>query len=644
MKRHIQLAILLFTLLFFQQHATSQIKLPRLVSDSMVLQRDVPVNVWGWASKGEVVQLRFNNKQYMATTNDAGKWTIALPATKAGGSYTMQFKASNSIEIKNIVFGDVWVCSGQSNMELPMARVMDNYPEEINQCTNPFIRAFNILTTVNFKQPQDDLTTGNWMTSNSANLPRFYAGAYFFAKELYAKYKVPIGLIQTAVGGSPAESWLSEDALQAFPHYTQIANQFTNDNYVDSIRKRDAEQTNAWYNEIWKNDIGQHEETKWYEADYDASNWSQMDVPGLWSDNGLNTNGVVWFRRDIDVPASMTGVPARLFLGNMYDRDSVYINGKFVGTTGYQYPPRKYNLPAGILNPGKNSITIRIINYVGKGGFYRDKPYRLTAANESIDLKGKWHFKLGAAAKPAPSTTTFHYQPGVLYNAMIAPLIQYAVKGVIWYQGESNTGKAKEYETLFPAVINNWRAKWNRPKMPFLYVQLANYMEAKNQPSESNWAALREAQLKALSVPNTAMAVAIDIGEWNDVHPVSKKEIGHRLALAAQGIVYANKQVEYSGPVYQSMKIDGNKIILSFTHAVTGLVAKNGDLKQFAIAGADKKFVWAKAIIKGNTVIVWNDEVKNPVAVRYAWADNPEGANLYNKQGLPASPFRTDNF
>jgi sialate O-acetylesterase len=314
----------------------------------------------------------------------------------------------------------------------------------------------------------------------------------------------------------------------------------------------------------------------------------------------------------------------------------------FVGTTSYQYPPRWYSLPPNVLKAGPNTVVVRVISNIGKGGFVLDKPYQIVCEGGTIDLKGPWLYRLGARMEPLASQTFIRWKPLGLFNAMLAPLLNYAIKGVIWYQGESNAERPIEYRDLFPAVIRDWRAKWNQGDFPFLFVQLPNFMEAKDQPSESNWALLREAQLRTLSLPRTGMAVAIDIGEWNDIHPLNKKDVGKRLALAAQKVAYADDKVVYSGPIYQSMKVDGDKIIIAFTNTGSGLVARGEELKTFAIAGSDKRFVWAKAKIENNRVVVWSEMVSNPVAVRYAWADNPEGANLYNAEGLPASPFRTD--
>jgi sialate O-acetylesterase len=568
-----------------------------------------------------------------------------LSELKAGGPYDMEINGSNRITLKDILIGDVWVCSGQSNMDLTMARVEERYSDVIANSNNPSIRRFFVSKRYDFNTPQEDLESGFWESANPETVLHFTATGYFFAKALYEKYKVPIGLIHASVGGSPAEAWLSEDALKKFPAHLETAIKFRDSDYLNQIADKDKAVSDAWYGLLQQKDKGMTDSQKsWFDPTYDASDWATMDVPGYWADGPLgNVNGVVWFRKEIDVPASMTGKPARLLLGRVVDSDRTYVNGKFVGSVSYQYPPRKYDLPENLLKAGKNIIVVRVVNNTGRGGFLLDKPYQLSAAGRTIDLKGPWQYKLAATMEPLSGKTFIEWQPLGLYNGMIAPLLNYTIKGVIWYQGESNTARPREYQKLFPALIADWRQSWNQGDFPFLYVQLANYMQVKDQPSESNWAELREAQLKTLTVPNTAMAVAIDIGEWNDVHPLNKEDVGKRLALGAQKIAYGNDEVVYSGPIYQSIKIEGNKISIAFTNIGGGLVAKGGgELKHFAIAGADKKFIWAKAKIKGDQVVVWNDDVPSPVAVRYAWADNPEGANLYNKEGLPASSFRTD--
>lgn len=620
----------------------SQVKLPQLVSDGMVLQRDVELKIWGWSSPSENISIQFLETTYETQANENGEWEVLIPKQKAGGPYEMIISASNTIILNDILIGDVWVCSGQSNMELTMQRVSWVYPDEIADSENNYIRHFEVPDKYDFKEPQKDLTGGKWVKANPQYVLDFSAVGYFFAKELYDKYQVPIGLINSSLGGSPAQAWLSEESLKQLPGYYDEAKRFRDDSLIEEIESSDQERMNDWYSKLDKKDEGFK---TWYKPDVDLSDWPRMNVPGHWSDTDLgDVNGVVWFRKDLELPSSLAEKKAELILGAIVDADSTFINGIYVGNTTYRYPPRRYQVPQGILKQGKNSIVIRVVNSSGKGGFVFDKDYEIQFDKDTIDLKGEWYYKLGATMEPLASQTFIRWKPLGLYNAMINPLINYKMKGVIWNQGESNASKPKDYTELMTTLINDWRNKWGQGDFPFLFVQLASFMESKDQPSESNWALLREAQLNTLSVKNTGMAVTIDIGEWNDIHPLNKKDVGKRLALAAQKIAYG-EDVVYSGPIYSSMTIKGNKIILSFDNIGSGLVTKgDGPLKQFAIAGADKRFVWANAEILDNMVIVYSDEIENPIAVRYAWADNPEGANLFNKEGLPASPFRTDDF
>ncbi|AKD05471.1 9-O-acetylesterase [Pontibacter korlensis] len=614
-------------------------KLPRLISDGMVLQRDAEAKVWGWASPGEKVSLTFQKKKYNATAGKDGKWHITLPPQKAGGPYQMAFKASNEVVVKDILFGDVWVCSGQSNMELTMERVQDKYADIIAQTNNPNIRHFEVPDKYNFKKPNADVESGSWQPATPENILKFSAVAYFFAKDLYAQYKVPVGLINSALGGSPAEAWISEEALKEFPGYYKQAQQFKNDALIDSIETKDKALSNQWYSKLNQNDVGLKQ--GWAEADFDDEDWSQMTLPGYWADEALgNVNGVVWFRKEINVPKSMAGKPAKLLLGRIVDADEVYINGKKVGNTTYQYPPRRYMFSEDVLKEGKNTIAVRVTSNGGRGGFVLDKPYELLVGDQSIDLKGEWKYKLGAQMEPTPGQTFVRWKPVGLYNAMVAPLTDYRIKGVIWYQGESNIKNPAEYTALMSKLISDWRKQWKQGDFPFIFVQLANFMEPKSTPEKSNWAALRQAQLETLAVPSTGMAVTIDAGEWNDIHPLDKKTVGERLALQARKLAYNDKKVVASGPLLQSVQAQGNKLVLTFANTGSGLATSdNRPLKHFAIAGKDKKFVWANADIQGDRVVVWSDRVADPVFIRYAWADNPEGANLYNKEGLPASPF-----
>jgi len=365
---------------------------------------------------------------------------------------------------------------------------------------------------------------------------------------------------------------------------------------------------------------------------------------------------VVWYRKEIDIPPAMVGKPARVFLGRIVDADELYINGVKVGNKTYQYPQRRYAVPENLLKAGKNIFVVRVTNNSGKGGFVPDKPYYVFTENDTVDLKGYWKYKVGEVFKPMdfsgfsnrnsntprPRRINAQNEPTSLYNAMVAPYAQYPMKGILWYQGESDTGQAKIYENYMHALITGLRTVFNNPEMPFIYAQLPNFMEVSYSPSESNWAELRDSQLKALSAPNTAMTVNIDLGEWNDIHPDNKKDVGERMALAGLKLAY-NENIVYSGPLYKGFEIADNKIRISFSHVGSGLVTKDGEaLSEFSIAGEDKKFVWAQAKIEGDQVVVWSEDVPNPKYVRYAWADNPDNPNLYNIEGLPASPFRVE--
>ena len=628
--------------------AQAQVRLPRLVSSGMVLQREQPVRLWGWAKPGENVTLTFQQKTYRATTGPDGQWRVTLPAMKAGGPYTLDIKASNELNLKNILVGDLWFCAGQSNMELPMRRVRDKYPTEVAQATNPRIRQFDVPMRYDFRGPKADVTGGSWVAATPETVLNFTAVGYFFAKEINAKYQVPVGLIKVAVGGSPAEAWLSADALKQFPKYEQQSVPYKDSALVASTKQRESAAVSAWYKQLHQADQGEAPgQPKWYAPSYDASSWATMNVPGEWADQTPlgPVNGVLWFRKEIEVLAAMVGQPARLELGTLVDADSTYINGQLVGTTGYRYPPRKYDFRAGLLKPGKNVVTVRLISNGGRGGFTPDKKYQLTAGGQTLDLRGPWQYKLGGSMPPSPGTTTFQYQPGGLYNGLVAPVLPYAIKGVLWYQGESNVGHPADYYALTSTLVADWRTHFAQPNLPFLYVQLANLNAAAKEPGESKQALVRDAQRRLLALPRTGMAVITDVGEWNDIHPLDKATVGHRLALAAEKVAYGDAKVVASGPLYQATKTTGNQAALTFESVGSGLVAKgNGPLTGFTVAGADHKFYPATARIEGAKVVVSSPAVPAPVAVRYAWADNPENANLYNKEGLPTSTFRTDDF
>jgi sialate O-acetylesterase len=623
----------------------ADVKLPSLISNGMVLQRDTRLIIWGWASPGEKVIIRFNKKSVSTITATDGSWRVSLPPMKAGGPYSMEIKGKNTIIINDILLGDVWFCSGQSNMVINMERVKEKFPDDIASADFPQIRNFFIPTVSDVISVHKDLPQGKWISASSENVLGFGAVTFFFARSIYNEYKIPIGIINSSVGGTPIEAWISEEGLKEFPNALLRIEKLRDTSYLNPIMRSVKRSSSLPASDNRSADRGTNGPVPWYDFSYMPEGWKKFWLPGYWEDQGIKgLNGVVWFRKVVDIPESFTGKPAKLFLGRIVDADNVYVNGVLSGSTAYQYPPRRYNLPAGLLKPGKNVITVRVTNNSGKGGFVPDKPYFLVAGNDSIDLRGDWLYKVGQVFRPVvqtgPAPISMQNEPAGLYNTMVAPLTDYRIKGMLWYQGESNMGNAAEYQKLLPALINDWRNKWQQGPLPFLFVQLPNFNEVQYLPTESQWAELRNGQLKSLSVTNTAMAVTIDVGEWNDIHPLQKKVIGERVALAAKKLAYGNTTIEFSGPIYKSSVKEADSIIIDFDHIGRGLKCKGSDeLYYFSIAGEDRKFVWAQTRIENNRVVVWSDEVKNPVYVRYAWSDNPEGANLYNAEGLPASPF-----
>lgn len=647
MKKINVLHLLPLILLLLCNTSTAQVKLPQIIRDSMILQRDQKVNVWGWASAGEKVKLKFNGKTYQAKADATGNWKIQLPPTKAGGPYTIDITASNKISIKEILFGDVWFCSGQSNMVHQLNIHDVTYGKVIAQANDPQIRQFWVPTLTSLQGPQKNLPGGFWKAAVGEDIRPFSAVAYFMAKNISDRYNIPVGIINASVGGTPIEAWTSEEGLKDFAALQTTITKNKDTAYLNSLTRRPPGGVGP--RPAPPVDAGMAGAVKWFDNAYVPKGWRNINIPGYWEDQGVkDLNGVVWYRREIDIPASMVGKAAKVFLGRIIDADELYINGVRVGNTTYQYPQRRYAIPSTVLKAGKNMFVIRVTNNAGKGGFVPDKPYCIFADSDTVDLKGTWQYKVGLVNRPfggggfGGGGINAQNQPAALYNAMVAPEINYTIKGFCWYQGESNAGKPQEYGALQIALIRDWRTKWNQGELPFLFVQLPGFMEYNYLPSESGWATLRQQQLQSLTVPNTAMVVAIDLGEWNDIHPDNKKDVGLRLALAARKLAY-NEDLVYSGPLYQSAQVEGNKIIVSFQHIGSGLISNDGEeLGEFAIAGADKKFVWAKAKIEGNKVIVWSDEVQSPMYVRYAWADNPVQPNLYNKEGLPASPFTNE--
>lgn len=626
---------------------SAQIRLPRLVRDSMILQRDEPVNIWGWASPKEKVSISFKNKTYKATADAAGKWSVKLPAVKAGGPYSITISGRNKIILNEILFGDVWFCSGQSNMVHQLNIHDVTYAKDIATANDPDIRQFWVPNTGNLQGPQQDLNSGYWVPAVGEQVRPFSAVAYFFAKDIHDRYHIPVGIINASIGGTPAEAWTSEEGLKDFPNYLSVIQKNKDTAYVNG-----AARSAGGFRRNPPADAGLTGTIKWFDPSYQPKGWRPINIPGFWEDQGIkDLNGIVWYRREMEIPPSMAGKAAKVWLGRIVDADELYINGKSIGTTGYQYPQRRYTVPADLLKPGKNLFVIRVTNTNGKGGFVPDKPYCIFSGNDTVDLKGTWQYKVGEVYEPfRPGGGAGNFtppvnvpnQPAALYNAMVAPLTSYNIKGVLWYQGESNTNRSAEYAKLLPALIADWRKQFRQDSLPFLYPQLPGFMDYNYSPSESSWAQLRESQRKTLSVPKTAMAVTIDLGEWNDIHPDNKKDVGLRLALGARKLVYGENMMD-AGPLFHSAEKKEGKMIISFTHTGSGLTTTDGEsLSEFSIAGSDKKFVWAKAQIDGDKIVVWSETVKDPQYVRYAWADNPVNPNLCNKEKLPASPFSTE--
>lgn len=528
-------------------------------------------------------------------------------------------------------------------MELPIARVMEKYHKEIDSYENTLIRAFKVEMTYDYNVEKTEIPKGNWYSINQNDTQRFSAVGYFFAKALYEKYQVPIGLIDTSVGGSKVESWLSEKELREYPDVMEILKDYQDTEKFNKMMQENELEISKWYTELEAKDKGLQGKNPWHSVEYQPKKWLTSYIPGKWEDQGIHIMaGVVWFKKEIELDREQTGKKTKIFLGTLRDSDRTYINGIEIGRTEYQYPPRIYNVPDGVLKEGKNVITIRAITNTYGGQFTLDKFYGLEIGEERLDLSGEWLYKIGAEVKPIPTQIFLPMIPLGLYNGMIHPIIDTEIKGVIWYQGESNTDNSCIYKERFTTLIKTWRRLWRNENLPFIYAQLTSFGELTKEPQESSWAEIREAQLQALELPHTAMAVITDIGEWNDLHPLNKKDVGNRLALAAQVLAYGEKKV-YSGPIAKSAQIKENKIVISFEQIGSGLTIKKGTiLKEFAISEDGKHFIWADAEIRDNKVIVWNETIKKPIAVRYAWADSPIDANLSNKEGLMASPFRLE--
>lgn len=619
--------------------AGAAIKMPALFSPHMVLQRDATVSIWGKADPGEQVLVEFAGQSNTATAGTDGKWKVRLasmPASSEPCNLVIRSARDNrQTIISNVVVGEVWLCSGQSNMQLQLG-LASNGVQEAAAADDPLIRLYLVPRRCCL-EPQDECA-GQWTVCTPKTAPGFSAAAFFFARRLRSELNVPVGLIQSDHGGSPAEAWGSREALAALPDFAPL---LPGIDQLKSVRRFADDKAMAAV------ETNEAEAEAMSAPGLETSRWKEMILPGTWEQAGLPLfRGLVWFRKEADLPADWAGKALQLSLPAINGVDAAWLNGVKVGATGCYskgdlswknaYTPRQYAVPAGVARSGRNIVVMRVLSPAPESapGLWRAfDPMTLTLVGgkgqKPVSLAGAWRFL------PGPQMGYSHYTPTALFNGMIHPVIPYGIRGALWYQGESNTGgRTPRYTDLFAALIGDWRARWQAGDFPFLFVQLPNYA------SMVGWPQVREDQLKTLKLTNTAMAVTIDVGDPRDIHPKDKAPVGLRLALAALATVYGRTNV-YSGPIYDSMSVEGNRIRLKFRYVGSGLTAKGGDLKWFEIAGANKAFTAAKAAIDGDTVVVWNDKITSPAAVRYAWAQDPAGCNLYNREGLPASPFRT---
>ncbi len=622
-----------------------------LFASGMVWQRNVAAPIWGWSTPGAKVSVSMNGKSAQAIADADGKWLAKLGPFQAGGPFTLTVTGLETVTLTDVLIGDVWVCSGQSNMEFGVG-LANNAKQEIASATDSNIRLFYVPH--NSQLAPQSTVKGLWEVCSPDTVAHFGWGgfsacAYFFGRQLRQDVKVPIGLIETCWGGTVAQTWVSNSALRAslpafIPQLDQIDTYAANPHYAEQFDTILAD----WWRAIDGIPAGSTI-SPYTQADFDAAAWKTMKLPIHVRDTDEKINGIFWFRKEVQIPDGWAGKDLQLHLSGIDDSDVSYFNGQKVGTTTGYANARAYPVPGAVVKAGRAIIAVRLTTDTwGWGGIcgVADEMKLINPADAAnpIALAGDWKYLVvdDFAKKTVPSRIDADpNHPTLLYNGMIAPLLPFAIKGAIWYQGESNVGSAMQYRTLLSTLITDWRTRFGVGDFPFYIVSLANLGDVDAQPKDSGWAELREAQYYAsVHVPNCGLAITLDIGDPKDIHPKNKQEVGRRLALNAEALSYG-LQLEYSGPVYKKMTVQDKNVRLDFDHLGGGLVAKGDKLKGFAIAGTDKHFVWADAVIEGNTIIVSSPDVALPVAVRYNWDDNPVG-NLFNKVDLPAVPFRTD--
>ena len=625
----------------------AQLTLSRLFGNGMVLQRDQPVAVWGRAARGESVIVSFHGQLQKAVADASGRWKVRLSPMSFGGPFLLEVRAGNdTVRFTDVQIGDVWVCSGQSNMEFPVSgwSHVNNAEEEIRHADYPMIRLFTVGAAIS-GQAEDAVRGGQWEICSPATISPFSAVGYFFGRELYSKLKIPIGLINSTWGGTEIESWISRSSLDSSAEYREVVAKLPVVN-LDSLKEQYKGKSLELVDRVQGGLPDPAAVGHWKDAAFDVTHWPVMQLPGLWDDQqlGRNFDGVVWFRKEVEVTAVSEQDTVLLSLGMIDDNDETFVNGVRVGGTNGYNVHRVYKVLPGIIHPGKNTIAVRVYDGGGGGGIYGEAgDLYLSAGGRHVALGGGWSFQVAEVIAGDGGFGPNSY-PSLLYNAMINPLVPYRIKGVIWYQGEANTSRGYQYRKAMPLLIEDWRHQWGEEAMPFYFVQLTSFGAlGGNSNKGSTWAELRESQALARALPHTGMAVTLDVGNPQDIHPRNKQDVGLRLAGLALRDTYGKPGV-VSGPVFRSMSVSGSQVLLRYSGVGSGLVVKGERLSGFELAGADQHFYPAEAVVSGDGVMLSAVEVKVPEAVRYGWKDDASEANLYNKEGYPAEPFRTDHW
>ena len=630
----------------------AKVVLPSVFTDNMVLQQKTDITFYGDATKNKqlTVKTGWNGKEYHTEADGQGKWSLKIPTPAAGGPYEITFSDGKKLQLKNVMIGEVWFCSGQSNMEMPVAgwgKVM-NYEQEIAEAAYPAIRLFQVKKNTSLAPLKEvESTLGGWQECSSATVPEFSALAYFYARALWKELNVPIGVIDCTWGGTPAEAWTNHETLRQVMGFREEMDKLERLGFdPNRMEQAYSEERAHWQSLFTEKDKGmENGKLCWTAPSLSEEDWQTISLPGYWEGKGLKDfDGIIWFRRSLEIPAEWAGKPLTLRLGMIDDEDITYFNGVEIARGAGYMTPRTYTIPAKLVKAGKAVLAVRVSDFGGEGGIHgKAEDLYVEADGKRISLAGDWKYRIGLSLTgfpPAPiSPVQSSSYPTVLFNAMVKPWTAFPIKGVIWYQGEANVGRSEQYGDLFPALITDWRRQW-RSDFPFYFVQLANFMESKKIQPDSEWAALREAQTKALKLDQVGMAVTIDIGLADDIHPKNKQEVGRRLALVALAGSYG-KNVSSSAPVFQNYIIKGNKMELDFGQKQDGFQIKGTTLKGFTIAGPDRVFYPAEAMVHDGKIILSSTEVPAPLAARYGWADNPD-CNLYGENGLPVAPFRTD--